>query len=155
MTREAITYDKNELRGILRAFKGMDEEALVQAKKISNDLATEAAVKIVAASNRFGAGANRVALGYRVAKSSKIGEIKFGFESQRFSGGGTTKELWPGFEFGAKKYKQFGPWSGPNPAGGRGSAGRFIFPTLREMHPYIIRRWEEAFSLILKEWGGR
>ena len=81
--------------------------------------------------------------------SSKIGELSFGFASQKFSGGGTTQQLWGGYEFGSNKFKQFPIWSGKQ---GRGSKGWFIYPTLREIQPEIIAQWENAFDRILKEW---
>ncbi len=95
MATESITYDKAQLRGILQAFKGMDDEAVAQAKGVSNGLATYVQSKIKsAASSRPNKAASRVADGSRVSKSSKIGELSFGFVSQKFSGGGTTQQLW-------------------------------------------------------------
>ncbi len=48
----------------------------------------------------------RLADGVRVSRTSKVGEFSYGFASQRFSGGGTTKELWRGFEFGSNRFTQ-------------------------------------------------
>ena len=152
MAKDPIQYDKAELRKVLRSFKGMDDEAVNQARKVSGELAGQVGSRVSRAGQSVGIGAGRVAAGYRVAKSSKIGEISFGFKSQKFSGGGDTQLLWPALEFGSNRLAQFAPWSGRNPNGGRGSAGKFIYPTLREMQPYIIRQWEDAFSDIIKEW---
>jgi hypothetical protein len=150
MATESITYDKAQLRGILQAFKGMDETAVSQAKAVSNGLATYVQSKIISsAGSRPNKAANRIAQGSRVSKSSKIGELSFGFVSQKFSGGGTTQQLWGGYEFGSNKYKQFPVWSGRE---GRGSRGYFIYPTLRAEQPHIINEWENAFTKILKEW---
>jgi hypothetical protein len=150
MATESITYDKAQLRGILQAFKGMDDQAVAQAKGVSNGLATYVQSKIKsAAGGRPNKAASRVADGSRVSKSSKIGELSFGFVSQKFSGGGTTQQLWGGYEFGSNKFKQFPVWSGRE---GRGSRGYFIYPTLRAEQPHIIAQWEAAFSKILKEW---
>jgi hypothetical protein len=150
MAEDAVTYDKAELRSILRAFKNMDDEAVSQAKVVSGGLATYLQGKIISAADRgFNKPARTIAGGSRVAKSSKIGEISFGFASQKFSGGGTTQQLWGGYEFGSNKFKQFPIWSGRY---GRGSKGWFIYPTLREEQPEIIRKWESAFDTILKEW---
>jgi hypothetical protein len=80
----------------------------------------------------------------------KVGEISYGFVSQKFSGGGTTQQLWGGEEFGSNKFKQFPIWSGRY--GGVGSRGWFIYPTLRAEQPHIIEEWENAFTKILKEW---
>lgn len=91
----------------------------------------------------------RVANGVRVSKSSKIGEFSYGFASQRFSGGGTTQILWAGLEFGSNRYRQF---PRRTPTKGRGNSGYFIYPTLRKIQPELVRKWEDAFSEILKKW---
>ena len=151
MAIEPITYDKSDLRGIIKAFKAMDDTAVSEAKGVSNGLATYVQSKIIAAaSGRPNRAATRIAEGSRVSKSSKIGEISFGFVSQKFSGGGSTQQLWGGYEFGSNKFKQFPVWSGSGPRGG--SAGYFIYPTLRAEQSHIIAQWEKAFTKILKEW---
>jgi hypothetical protein len=150
MATEAISYDKAELRAILKSFKAMDEEATKQAKEQSSELAEYVRGKIISASggasNRV---ASKIAQGSKVSKSSKIGEMSFGFASQKLSGGGTTQQLWGGYEFGSNKYKQFPVWSGRE---GRGSRGWFIYPTLRSVQPDIVKKWEQAFSKIVKEY---
>ena len=149
MATDAITYDKGDLRGIVKAFKAMDDEAVAQAKGVSNGLATYLQGRIVDTALTRDLASIRIATGARVSKSSKIGEISFGFVSQKFSGGGTTQQLWGGYEFGSNKFRQFPIWSGRF---GRGSRGWFIYPTLRAEQPHIIEKWEYAFSKILKEW---
>ena len=150
MAEEAIAFNKQELRSVLSAFKAMDEEAVKEAKSVSNGLATYLQSKIIsAASSRPNQAASRIAQGSRVSKSSKIGELSFGFVSQKFSGGGTTQQLWGGYEFGSNKFKQFPVWSGRE---GRGSRGWFIYPTLRAEQPHLIGQWLNAFDRILKEW---
>ena len=150
MADEAVAFNKQELRSVLSAFKAMDDEAVAEAKSVSNGLATYLQSKIIgAAGSRPNEAALRIAQGSRVSKSSKIGELSFGFVSQKFSGGGTTQQLWGGYEFGSNKFKQFPVWSGRQ---GRGSRGYFIYPTLRAEQPEIIAKWESAFSKILKEW---
>ena len=150
MAEESIAYDKSDLRGIYAAFKAMDEQAVSEAKKESNALATYLQGRIQnTASDANNKVAPMIAAGSRVSKSAKTGEISFGFASQKLSGGGTTQMLWGGYEFGSNKYKQFPVWSGRE---GRGSRGWFIYPTLRAEQPYIINQWENAFSRILKEW---
>jgi hypothetical protein len=151
MASEAITYDKAELRSITRAFKAMDDEAISQAKQSSSELADFVRGKIVIAAQQRTRNKldNKVAEGSRVSKSSKIGEISFGFAGQKLSGGGTTQQVWGGVEFGSNKFKQFPVWSGRE---GRGSRGWFIYPTLRSAQPEIIKKWEEAFSQIVKRY---
>lgn len=150
MASDAIAYDKAELNAIKRSFKAMDDEGIDQAKKISNDLATYVQGKIIEAAGRTrNLLDDRVAAGSKVSKSSKIGEMSFGFAGQKLSGGGTTQQLWGGAEFGSNKKKQFPVWSGKE---GRGSRGWFIYPTLRTQQPEIVKRWEGAFSDIVKKY---
>jgi hypothetical protein len=129
----------------------MDEQATEEAKRVSGALAEYARAEVIGTASglQSRAVASRIAEGARVKKSSKIGEITYGFASQKFSGGATTKDIWGGSEFGSNKYKQFPVWSGRE---GRGSKGWFIYPTLRKIQPKIVTEWTEAFSKILKEW---
>jgi hypothetical protein len=151
MATDAIAYDKADLRKIIGAFKAMDDEAVMQAKGVSNALADylQGKIKSKAGTLQSSKVASRIADGSRVSKSSKIGEIGFGYVSQKFSGGANTQTLWGGSEFGSNRYKQFPVWSGRE---GRGSRGWFIYPTLRAEQPHIINEWENAFSKIAKEW---
>lgn len=148
MASDAIAYDKNEMKAIIRSFKAMDAEATAQAKIKTSALAEYVQGKIKSAAGSRGEGARRVADGSKVSKSSKVGEITFGYVGQKFSGGGTTQQLWGGLEFGSNKYKQFPIWSGQE---GRGSRGWFIYPTLRSAQPEIVQQWERAMDSIIKE----
>jgi len=150
---EVEAYNRKEIREVIKAFKAMDETAIDEAKKVSGALADYALGKIKeAAGTRTVATkvATRIADNGKVSKTSKVGEISLGFASQRFSGGGTTKSLWGGMEFGSNRFPQF-----PNrtPTLGRGNKGYFIFPTLKAAQPYIIKEWQEAFSKIIKEFA--
>ena len=150
----------------------MSEEAQDAAKREVNALANYAMDRIRAkAASLNDPVAARVAQGGRVSTTSKIGEIRFGFASQRFSGGADTafnfgtrggNGLGAGVEFGAYQnrsrirssgtyigFRQFPPRT-PR-FGVRGNEGRFIYPALRESQKYIIATWEDAFFRILKE----
>jgi hypothetical protein len=149
MESEVIAYDKAELRAILKSFKAMDDEAIDAAKEESSALATFVQKNIFEAAGARGTVASRIAQGSKVSKSSKVGEISYGFVNQKFSGGATTRDLWGGEEFGSNKFRQFPIWSGRY---GRGSRGWFIYPTLRKLQPEILEKWNLAFNKILKEW---
>ena len=152
MDNVRIAYDRGELSGIKRAFKAMDAEALDQAKEASAEIAEMLKDKIIrkAQTRQIArASARRIAEGARVAKSSKIGELSFGFAAQKYSGGATTQQLWPGMEFGSNRFKQF---PRRTPRVGRGNKGYFIYPTLTENQRELIAKWEESFDRILKEW---
>ena len=152
MADELIAFDKTELRMVFKALKNMSEEANDEAKRQSGALAEFARDEVIQKANSLSSNkvAGRIAQGSRVKKSSRIGEITYGFASQKFSGGATTKTIWGGSEFGSNKFKQFPVWSGRE---GRGSRGWFIYPTLRKIQPQIVARWTESFDKILKEWG--
>ena len=152
MANDTIAYDKSDLRDLYKAFKLMDEQATEEARTQSSALATYASEEIKTAARgrtKSGKVAQRVADGVSISKSSKIGEVRYGFARQKFSGGATTQTLWGGVEFGSNKFKQFPAYSGRQ---GRGSRGWFIYPTLRRVQPELINKWQEAFSRIIKEW---
>jgi hypothetical protein len=151
MADVSIAYDRNDIRGILKAFKAMDDQATDEARTQSAALAYFASQEIKAAAStrtKSGKAAQRIADGVSISKSSKIGEFSYGFARQKFSGGATTQTLWGGMEFGSNKFKQFPSYSGRQ---GRGSRGWFIYPTLRRIQPELINKWEASFDRILKE----
>lgn len=149
MANEGVAYSKQEFRLVIKSFGAMSDEAILAAKTTGGALAEYLQKKIITAAtftdNRAD---NVIAEGSKVVKSSKVGEISFGFANQKFSGGGTTQQLWGGYEFGSNRYKQFPSWSGKF---GAGSRGWFIYPTLRENQPYLIQQWEQSFDKIVKE----
>lgn len=151
MASEQVAFDQTELRRVFAALKAMDEMAVEEAKRQSGALAEYARTEVISSSRNLKNNkvSSRIADGSKVKKSSKIGEITYGFASQKFSGGATTKDIWGGTEFGSNKFKQFPVWSGRE---GRGSRGWFIYPTLRRIQPEIVAKWTQAFEKILKEW---
>ena len=88
MASEQVALDQAELRQVFKALKGMSEEAREEAKRQSGALADFARSEIIqtAESRPSAAVAGRIASGARVKKSSRIGEITYGFASQKFSG---------------------------------------------------------------------
>jgi len=153
MSETAMAFDKSELRNAIKAFNVMGDNAKDEAKKVSNSLASYTADRIKQAGygRTKSAGAiQRLVNGVKVSKTSVIGELKYGFASQRLSGGGNTKELWPGLEFGSKRFKQFPSYSGRT---GKGGTGYFIYPTLRQIQPYIVSEWQKAFDNIIEDWA--
>ena len=142
MATDAISYDKGELRAIVRSFKAMDDEATEQAKEVTSELAEYVKQKVIlGAGQRNNRASKIIAEGASVRKSSKIGEISYGFARQKLSGGGTTQQVWGVYEFGSRKYKQFPTWSGKR--------GWFIYPTLKGVQPDIVKKWEQAFGKIV------
>jgi hypothetical protein len=149
MANEQMGFDRAELRLVYKALKNMDDGAKEEAKRQSGALAEYAQKQISSTAQGRGKAATRIATGSKVKKSSTTGELTYGYASQRFSGGATTRDLWGGNEFGSNRYRQFPIWSGRE---GRGSKGWFIYPTLRRIQPKIVSEWTAAFDRILKEW---
>ena len=153
MAEELAAFDSTELRQVYKAFSVLGDEAKVESRQVSNGLAEYLATQIRQAGyarTKSGGAVRRVVDGGKVSKTSTTGEIKYGFASQRFSGGANTKDLWAGLEFGSNKFKQFPSYSGRQ---GRGSRGWFIYPTLRREQRSIVAQWTAAFNKILDKWG--
>ena len=146
---------------IVKVLRTMDDVAQNEVRRSVGEIAQKELSEIQRVAKSRGKVADRVAQGGKVSKSSLLGEIKFGFASQKFSGGATTqfnnrgdakgnrKGIGAAAEFGSNRFPQFPRWSGPMPSG-PGSRGWFIYPTLRSAQPEIIKQWEESFSTIVK-----
>jgi hypothetical protein len=159
--QRVFQYDKGELRKIASVIRKMGDEAKQQAREITGDLVDYATdqIKQAAGNSPRPKQARRIAEGVRISKSSVVGEFGLGFASQKFSGGATTQlneakgsgvGILAGVEFGSKFLPNF-PARTPR-FGIRGSEGYFIWPTLRRIQPNIIKKWEDSFSVIVKEW---
>jgi len=163
-TEPLIVYDKRELASFAKVIRNMSDIAVEETKRRVGELAQRELNEIRNVAKSRGKVSDRVAQGGKVKKSSLLGEISFGFASQRFSGGATTqfntrndvkgnrKGIGAGSEFGSGKYPQFPRWSGPMPKG-PGSRGWFIYPTIRHLQPTIIKEFEEIILDIKKEFS--
>ena len=163
-TEPLIAYDKRELAQFAKVIRNMSEIAVEETKKRVGELAQRELNEIRRIAASRGKVADRVAQGGKVKKSSLLGEISFGFASQKFSGGATTQfntrndakgsrvGIGAASEFGSKNYPQFPRWSGPMPKGS-GSRGWFIYPTVRHMQPEIIKEFEKIILEIRKEFA--
>jgi hypothetical protein len=159
--QRVFSYDKKELRAIAMVIRKMGEEAAEQARSITGNLVDFAVgeIKQAAGNHPRPKQARKIADGIRISKKSVIGEFSMGFASQRFSGGATTQlregrtptnGILAGVEFGSDKLKQF--LARTPKFGIKGNEGYFIWPTMRRIQPEIVKKWENSFSEILKEW---
>ena len=163
-TEPLIVYDKRELASFAKVIRNMSDIAVEETKRRVGELAQRELNEIRNIAKSRGKVSDRVAQGGKVKKSSLLGEISFGFASQRFSGGATTqfntrndpkgnrKGIGAGAEFGSGKYPQFPRWSG-GMSKGAGSRGWFIYPTIRHLQPTIIKEFEEIILDIKKEFS--
>ena len=163
-TEPLIVYDKKELAQFAKVIRNMSEIAVEETKRRVGELAQRELSEIRRVAASRGKVADRVAQGGKVKKSSWLGEVSFGFASQKFSGGATTQfntrndtkgnrlGIGAASEFGSSKYPQFPRWSGPMPKG-PGSRGWFIYPTIRHLQPTIIKEFEEILLDIRKEFA--
>lgn len=156
-----IAYDSKQIKAIASTLRKMDDEAKNQAREITSSLTDYAVQQIKSAADSYPRPkqARRIADSITISKTSVIGEFGIGFARTKFSGGadGRIREgntpnnsILAGIEFGSRKHKHFLPRT-PK-FGIRGNAGYFIFPTMRKIQPEIIKKWEESFSKITKEW---
>jgi hypothetical protein len=163
-TEPLIVYDRKELAQFSKVIRNMSEIAVTETKRRVGELAQRELNEIKSIAASRGKVADRIAQGGKVKKSSVIGEISFGFASQKFSGGATTQfntrndrkgnrlGIGAGAEFGSKNYPQFPRWSGPMPKG-PGSRGWFIYPTVRHLQPTIVKEFEDIILQIRKEFA--
>lgn len=163
-TEPLIVYDRKELAQFAKVIRNMSDIAVKETKRRVGELAQKELTEIRRIAASRGKVADRVAQGGKVKKSSLLGEVSFGFASQKFSGGATTQfntrndtkgnrlGIGAAVEFGSSKYPQFPKWSGPMPKG-PGSRGWFIYPTIRHLQPTIIKEFEEILLDIRKEFA--
>jgi len=152
---EFSAFTKRELGSLAKTFKSMGDNAVEESRRIAYDIASLAQEEIKKAGyerTKSGAAVRRVVDGSTISRTSKTGQLSYGFARQRFSGGGTTRSLWPGLEFGSKRFRQFPSYSGRY---GRGGRGYFIYPTLRKLQPELVKKWEQKMDQIIKGWASR
>ena len=151
---EFSAFTKRELGKLAKFFQTMGDEAVEESRKVAYDISLLAESEIKSAGysrTKANKAVRRVVDGASVSRSSKTGRLSYGFANQRLSGGGSTRILWQGLEFGSKKFKQFPTWSGRAPRGG--SNGYFIFPTLRKIQPQLTLKYLQAMNKVVENWS--
>jgi hypothetical protein len=150
---EFSAFSQRELRSLAKTFQVMGDEAVDKSKAIAYEISQISKREIAQAGygrTVSAKGVRRVVDGASISRTSKTGRLSYGFANQRFSGGGSTKILWRGLEFGSKNFKQFPSFSGRF---GRGSKGYFIFPTLRKIQPQLTLKYIKAMNDAVKGWS--
>lgn len=146
-------FSQRELKSLAKTFQAMGDEAVEKSKAVAYEISQISKTEIAQAGygrTVSAKGVRRVVDGASISRTSKTGRLSYGFANQRFSGGGSTKILWRGLEFGSKNFKQFPSFSGRF---GRGSKGYFIFPTLRKIQPQLTLKYIKAMNDAVKGWS--
>ena len=160
---EFSAFTKRELGSLAKTFKSMGDNAVEESRRIAYDIASLAQEEIKRAGyerTKSGAAVRRVVDGSTISRTSKTGQLSYGFARQRFSGGATTQQLWGGLEFGSsirprkdgtiRRWEQFPEYSGRY---GAGSRGWFIYPSLRKIQPKLTAMYLQAMNKVVKEWS--
>ena len=153
-----VFYSEKDLKQIIKAFKAMSDEAVAESKRMGLELAQYAVGQIQGRASTIQE--RRIAATGRAKKSSKIGEFSFGYQKREFSGGANTSRniegsppygngILAGVEFGSNRLNNFRART-PRMKNG-GNRGYFINPTLREIQPELVNKWERSFDEILKK----
>lgn len=165
-TRSTIKFqpDLRDLRGLLSALNKMDDDSKKALKEnvASISMWTAGAIKMAGyVGSPMPAQTAIVAATVRGNKD-RIPNVTIGGSRGRVSGGANAGVLLFGNEFGGSPDSRKSVSGFPNggykfpartPRVGRGNAGYWIFPTLKELQPEITRRWKEAVGKVYGEWS--
>ena len=164
-TRTSITVkpDLSDYKALLKAISVMNKESQGALKDEVASISRWTAQGMVYAS--YGAlmpaQAAIVAATIRPARD-RVPTVYIGGSKGRASGGANAGQLLFGNEFGGERNVKGSVSAFPNggyrfpersPREGRGNAGYWIFPSLKEMQPTIKRRWEQAVIKVLDNWA--
>lgn len=157
-----VKMDMNqELRDMLNDLKKMDNESQNQLKDEVSAISKWTAQGIIQKSYNAPMPAQAAIVAQTVkANRDRVPNVTIGgARGRKASGGASAGELLVGNEFGAYPTSKNGAF--PNGGRrfpyrsereGRGNAGYWIFPALREMQPEISKRWWNAADKIFRHW---
>lgn len=150
-----------EVRDLLSDLKKMDKESQTTLKDQVASISKWTAQGMIAKSYSAPMPKQAAIVASTVkARRDRLPYVSIGGSGgTKTSSGATAGELVIGNEFGAYPTSKAGAF--PNggrrfpyrsPREGRGNAGYWIFPALKEMQPEISRRWWKAAEDIFKQW---
>lgn len=164
-----IKIDDKELRSLVASLKKMDKIATDDLKKVTQDLATEAASAVGSALQATETG-RILASTIRVSKAIQP-QFSLGGTRARLKNGTPIGAITMGIEFGAYNnikrkrksrsgsgedtYFGFRQFKKRSPREGRGWRGYYIYPTLKAFHGTILRRYLEQVDRIVSAWTER
>ena len=162
-TKITIKPDLGDYRGLLKAISQMDKDSQGALKNDVQSISRWTAQGMVYAS--YGSPMPRqsaIVASTIKANKDRIPNVTIGGSRGRASGGANAGQLLFGNEFGSDRNKKGSAGSFPNggykfpdrsPRMGKGNAGYWIFPTLKDMQPEIRKRWEQAVIKVLDNWA--
>lgn len=166
-----VTADTRELRGLFKAISAMDKEAQVGLKDDVMAISRWVATDIQSAANGalYPKQAQMVAQSVRPTRDRlptvTIGGTKRAPVSRRVTASSpapTVGEILFGNEFGSERNTKGSAGNFPNggyrfpdrsPREGRGNAGWWIFPKVRELQPRITAEWVAIIKGIERLWS--
>ncbi len=150
-----------DLRDMLNDLKKMDQDSQTKLKDDVSAISKWTAQGIIQSSYNAPMPAQAAIVAQTVKYNrDRVPNVTIGgARGRKASGGASAGELLMGNEFGANP----GSPNGAFPNGGRrfpyrsdregrGNAGYWIFPALRQMQPEISRRWWNAADQVFKHW---
>lgn len=165
MASQKITIkpDLSDYRGLLKAISQMDKDSQTALKGDVQSISAWTAGGMAKAA--YGAPMSKQAVivaGSIKSNKDRVPNISIGGSKGRASGGANAGQLLFGNEFGVDRNRKGSRGSFPNggfkfpdrsPSQGRGNAGYWIFPTLKEMQPEIRKRWLDAVIKVMDNWA--
>ncbi len=161
-TEIRIQPDLTDLRGLLKALNTMDKESQSVLKDKVQAISAWTAQGIIAASYSAPYPAQTAVVAATVRYSrDRIPNVTIGGAKGRASGGANAGVLLFGNEFGGDRnawgnktaFKNGGYRFAPRTAReGRGNAGYWIFPALKQMQPIIVAKWKTAVGDVFSNW---
>ena len=161
MAEASFELDRAQYRALNAAIRNMDKDSKGKLKDEVSIISMQNASVISRAYNLspYPKQAEKVAASIKTRRGQKP-SISLGGNTNRYSGGAVAGQVVYGNEFGANFRSDAGrfPTGGRrfpfrSPRLGRGSAGYWIFPTLRRMQPEITKRWKNSVDRVLDNWS--
>jgi hypothetical protein len=156
------------LRETLRAFSTLDKDAQKAARDEVQKVANLLAKEVAAAGRRTGDRRDAFVAGTVRGTRERTPVIKVG-KAARFTSQGRPRasDLMFGMEFGSSGFGASGAvdvptrrggrpgWRFPDrtPRQGRGNAGRWIYPTVKQQQPKAVALWAAALEKAAKDWA--
>jgi hypothetical protein len=155
-TDEVVKFVPNsrDLKGLFGAFRAMDDEGKAQVKEIGREYSDLTARRIAAASPLSVYPRQSAIVAASIRKTTeRLPLVAIGGPKGQTSGGARAGNLVFGNEFGASRYPNTNKFPSRSPKQGRGSKGWWIFPTLKEIQPDLLRQWKDDIKKITDKWA--